>query len=208
MQAHNPPEVPAQRSAAPPAQPSAQPASLNGYKRPRPSKNTTPSAAHPPPAEPWSAQAAAASEDWDGEVVFDVPDSDSKDAGTPGTGNSKGQEPHANGNGSSFGARAHSNGLQGRDLYGNGGHLDDARGVSGQATTREQLERAEAERKVRAAQEELEALRRSIAEREQRLAREQVRAAYQLRFSCSTNLVYVRCWRCLLGPCRGGCVKK
>ncbi|KAK9916637.1 hypothetical protein WJX75_005192 [Coccomyxa subellipsoidea] len=46
-----------------------------------------------------------------------------------------------------------------------------------EATTREQLERAEAERKVRAAQEELEALRRGIAEREQRLAREQREAA-------------------------------
>lgn len=169
MQAQKPPEVPAQRSAPPPAQPRAPPVS-NGYKRPR--GNVAPSAQHSKPPQPRASHAAGSSEDWDGEVVFDVPDSDRGEASTPGSGGSKGQPPHANG--SLHGGRLHnpgqSNGLQGRDMQANGGH---AGGTSSSA--REQLDKAEAERKVRAAQEELAALRRGIAEREQRLAREQVR---------------------------------
>ncbi len=160
------PDVPAQRSTAPSAQPSRPAAPLNGHKRPR--ADAIPSGQVPQPVQPRAGQAAAAAEDWDGEVVFDLPDTEQNgDGGLPGSSSLNEARPSD---------QQQSNGAHHR---GNGSHLGGgARGAgagNGQAASREQLEREEAERKMRAAQEELEALKRGIAERQQRLARERVR---------------------------------
>lgn len=154
------PDVPAQRYTAPPVQPSRPAAPVNGYKRPR--TDPIPSGQVPRPAQPRASQAAAAAaEDWDGEVVFDLPDTeqngDSGPSGSSGLHGTRSPDQHQS---------------NGAHHQGNGSHLG---AVNGQSASREQLEREAAERKVRAAQEELEALKRGIAEREQRLAREQVR---------------------------------
>ncbi|BDA40430.1 probable DnaJ homolog subfamily C member 27 at C-terminar half [Coccomyxa sp. Obi] len=165
------PDVPAQSYTAPPAQPSRPAAPVNGYKRPR--TGAIPSGQVPRPVQPRPGPASAASEDWDGEVVFDLPDTEQNvDAGVS---DSSGLH------GAGSPAQQQSNGLRGGHHGGTGSHRGGgsigAGAMNGQALSREQLEREEAEWKVRAAQEELEALKRGIAEREQRLAREQKEAA-------------------------------